>query len=232
MQYKDLIYKITSSKPTEVNPNEMKKEQTIDVNPAKQSVQPKDLLIGIIFGDDVVLNKGISEAIQKEIDRTLTVLFNSPISDSFSFLPYDKNTLIAMIDLFPEKKFHYLVTKTESEELSILKKDKLNLKVLTNSENTKSDFFNKIDYLVTINVDVLESGIQSLLNQRNITVFPLTFRGTKSHQQPEKLVQPDPSGWVYNKANGLWTKSWGWDGYQELPSWSAPSDWNLSNNPK
>jgi hypothetical protein len=227
MQYKDLIYKITSGSGvnTEVTPEEMKAET--DINPAKKSVQIKDVLIGVMIDANTVLNKGISSAIKAEVERTLTVLFNSPISDTFSFLPFDKTTLIAMLDLFPDRTHHYVGTKEEMTEVKTLKQSKLNLKSVTESLNPKDDFAKKIDYLVTVNIDNIEPTLKAILTSKNVMVFPMTYVGTSNSSQKEKLVTPDPSGWVYNPANGVWTKSWGNDGMQELPSWKAPDDWNL-----
>ncbi len=230
MQYKDLIYKITSgtSTPTEeVSSEEMKKET--EVNSAKQSVQVKDVLIGVMIGPNTVLNKGISSAIRAEVERTLTVLFNSPISETFSFLPYDKTTLIAMLDLFPDRNHHYNAPKEEVEEVKTLKKSKLNLRMVYDSINPKEDFVKKIDYLVTVNIDKLEPTLEAKLGEKKVMVLPMTYVGTSNTSQKEKLVTPDPNGWVYNSGSGIWTKTWGWDGSQELPSWKAPDDWNLSN---
>ena len=50
-------------------------------------------------------------------------------------------------------------------------------------------------------------------------VFPIDLQGIKATSQKEKLVKPDGSGWVYNPANGMWVKTWGWDGKQELKGW-------------
>lgn len=231
MQYKDLIYKITSgsSTPTDDVPSEEMKKDT-EVNSAKQSVQVKDVLIGVMIGPNTVLNKGISGAIKAEVERTLTVLFNSPISDTFSFLPYDKTTLIAMLDLFPEKNHHYNAKKEELEEIKKLKQTKLNLKMVYDSVNPNEDFVKKIDYLVTVNIEKLEPTLEAKLDAKNVMVFPMTYVGTSNSSQKEKFVTPDPSGWVYNAGNGIWMKTWGWDGSQELPSWKAPDDWNLSNS--
>lgn len=230
MQYKDLIYKITSGNSTpvdEVPSDEMKKE--IEVNSAKQSVRVKDVLIGVMIGENTILNKGISDAIRAEVERTLTVLFNSPISDTFSFLPYDKKTLLSMLELFHDKNHHYNAPKEELEEIKNLKKTKLNLKMVYDSLNPNEDFVKKIDYLVTVNIDNLEPTLKAKLSEKNVMVFPMTYVGTSNSSQQQKLVTPDPSGWVYNAGNGVWVKTWGWDGSQELPSWKAPDDWNLSN---
>lgn len=225
MQYKDLIYKITTDT-TNV------KKTEIDINPAKKSVQLKDVLIGIMIDKNTVLNKGISEALKKEIERTLTVLFNSPIADTFALLPYDKMSLTSILDLFPEKNIHYLATNEELNDIKDLKKTKVNLKMIFNTTNQNTDFLDKIDYLVTVNIDTLEPNMEQGLKNKNVMVFPMTFKGTSNSSQPEKLVAPDPTGWVYNSANGLWVKNWGWDGSATIPSWSAPSDWNLDSNPK
>jgi len=70
------------------------------------------------------------------------------------------------------------------------------------------------------------------LKEKNVMVFPMKFRGTKDFPQPEKLVAPDPSGWGYNSASGMWLKTWGKDGSHEIPSWKAPDDWNLDPSPE
>jgi hypothetical protein len=234
MQYKDLIYKITSSNKTPtktVDSQEMKKPE-IAINAAKKSVQIKDILIGVMIGDETVLNKGISKALQREVERTLTVLFNSPISDTFSFLPYDKTTLISMLELFPDRNHHFISGREDFNEVKEMKKNKLNLTVVHASLNTNVDFVNKIDYLVTVNIDEIESSMKSKLDEKNVMVFPLTFRGTEQFSQKEKLVVPDPNGWGYNPASGMWAKYWGNDGSAEIPSWKAPDDWNLDPEPK
>lgn len=232
MQYKDLIYKITSGNNTkdEVNSEEMKKE-TPEINSAKKSVQTKDVLIGVMIGENTVLNKGISDALKREVERTLTVLFNSPISDSFAFLPYDKTTLVSMLELFPDRNHHFISNREDFTEVKEMKQTKMNLKIVYASMNTNMDFVNKIDYLVTVNIDEIESSMKSKLSEKNVMIFPLTFRGTENFSQKEKLVSPDPSGWAYNSASGMWVKNWGNDGSASIPSWKAPDDWNLNPNP-
>lgn len=230
MQYKDLIYKITSGGNNKTNSTPMKKEPS-EINPAKKSLQTKDILIGVMIGDKTVLNKGISKALKQEVERTLTVLFNSPISDSFSFLPFDKPTLMAMLELFPDRTHHFVSGRDDYKEVKDLKQNKLNLKTVYASMNVKEDFVSKIDYLVTVNIDEIESSMKAKMDEKNIMVFPMSFRGTESFSQPEKHVLPDPSGWVYNSASGMWVKNWGWDGSQEIPSWKAPDDWNLPAEP-
>lgn len=230
MQYKDLIYKITSENPKPVEKD--MKTMSPDINAAKKSVQVKDVLIGVMIGEDTVLNKGISSALRCEVERTLTVLFNSPISDSFAFLPYDKKSLGAMLELFPDRNHYFIADKDIFSEVTTLKQQKINLKQIFASTNTNEDFANKIDYLVTVNIDELESSLSALLSKRNVMVFPLSYRGTTSISQREKLVVPDASGWSYNPSSGKWIKNWGWDGSQEIPSWKAPDDWNLEAEPK
>ncbi len=225
MQYKDLIYKITTD-------NSIKKPENDDINPAKKSVQLKDILIGIMIDKKTVLNKGISETLKSEISRTLTVLFNSPISDTFAFLPYDKFSLDSTLELFPEKNIYYLSTNDELNTIKEIKKTKVNLKLILPIINLNTDFMDKIDYLVTVNIDSIEPSLEQGLKNKGVMIFPMVFKGTSNLSQPEKLVSPDPSGWTYNSSNGLWVKNWGWDGSATIPSWSAPSDWNLDSNPK
>ena len=227
MKYKDLIYKITSSNKSE-QPS-MKKE-TPNINKAKASVQTKDILIGILSDDKTELSKDSLNAIKREIERTLTVLFNSPISDSFSFLPFSKDTLKIMVDIFPDRNFHYISEREEFKEVKKLKREKLNIKMIYASLNKKRDFVEKIDYLVTINKEI-EPTMQAVLDSKNVMVFPMIFNGTKNSPQKEKLVTPDSSGWIYNSANGMWVKNWGNDGSQQIPGWKAPDDWNLDPNP-
>jgi hypothetical protein len=227
MKYKDLVYKITSSN-TQKEPN-MKKAQP-EINKAKASVQTKDVLIGILSDDNVELSKGSLNAVKREMERTLTVLFDSPISDSFSFLPYSENTLKIMLEIFPDRNFHYVSEREEFKVVKDMKKEKLNLKMVYASMNKNQDFADKIDYLVAINKEV-ESSMKAVLEKKNVMIFPMEFRGTENFSQPEKLVAPDPSGWIYNSASGMWVKNWGWDGSQQIPSWSAPEDWNLNPNP-
>lgn len=226
MQYKDLVYKITST--YNETPN-MKKEAP-ETNKAKASVQTKDVLIGIMSDDSVELTQGSLNAVKREMERTLTVLFNSPISDSFAFLPYSEKTLKIMIETFPDKTFHYISERDEFSNLKDLKQEKLNLKMVYASLDKNKDFVDKIDYLVTINKE-LEPTMKASLDAKNVMVFPMTFRSTENFSQKEKLVMPDPSGWIYNSASGMWVKNWGWDGSQELPSWKTPDDWNLNPNP-
>ena len=232
MKYKDLIYKITSGKNNqnmkEIN---MKNVSNDDVNSAKKSVQIKDILIGVMIGDKTVLNKGISKALKQEVERTLTVLFNSPISDSFSFLPYDKITLISMLELFPDKNHHFISDRETFSEVNDLKSKKMNFRNIYASMDINTDFVKKIDYLVTINIAEIEPSMKAKLTEKDVMILPMTFRGTENFSQKEKLVVPDPSGWSYNSASGMWVKNWGWDGSQEIPSWKAPDDWNLDPSP-
>ena len=228
MQYKDLIYKITSSKIDVIDDQEKMKKDSPDLNDAKKALQLKDVLIGVMINSNTVLDKDISNALKVHVERTLTVLFNSPISDTFSFLPYDKNTLTLMLDLFPDKKHHYLSTNDETEQTKLLKSSKLNLTMVYNTNNRNDDFVNKIDYLVTVNVDPLETTMQAKLKEKNVMIMPLTFRGIENFSQKEKLVVPDSSGWVYNSANGIWSKNWGNDGSATIKSWKADDDWGLS----
>lgn len=227
MKYKDLVYKITSSN-TKKEPD-MKKD-TPQVNAAKKSVQTKDVLIGILSDDETELTKGSLNAVKRNMERTLTVLFDSPISDSFSFLPYSEKTLTQMIEVFPDRNFHYVSERDEYANVKKLKHDKLNIKMIYASMNKNEDFAKKIDYLVTINKEV-EPTMKAVLDSKNVMVFPMEFRATKQMSQGEKLVAPDPSGWVYNSASGMWVKNWGNDGSASIPSWKAPDDWNLNPNP-
>jgi len=234
MNYKDLVYKITSSgndRNVIKEPEELKRE-TQEVNAAKKALILKDVLIGVMVGADIVLNKGIAEALKAEIERTLTVLFNSPISDTFSFLPFDKATLIPMLELFPGKNHHFVYKSEEAEEIKELKKTKMNLSTVYLSDDVNKAFVGKIDYLMTVNIDKLEPSMEAKLKEKNIMIFPMVFRGTKQFSQAEKLVAADPSGWGYNSASGIWLKTWGNDGSQEVPSWKAPADWNMEAEPK
>jgi len=212
MKYKDLIYKITSKN------TEKPKEKSLGVNKAKKSVQLKDNMIGVIVGEETELTPGMIVSLKTEIERTLTVLTNSPIGDTFSFLPYTIKTAKIIIDTFPEKKIYYVSSREEFNDIKELKKEKLNIKMIYPSLNKKEDFIKKIDYLVTINYD-LEPTMEAALKTNNIMVFPMTFRGVKSFAQKEKIVKPDPSGWVYNSASGMWVKNWGWDGSQSIQGW-------------
>lgn len=219
MQYKDLIYKITSSSNNTVVTSEEMKKEIPDINPARKSVQLKDVLIGIIMNPETVLNKSIADILKKEIERKLTVLFNSPISDVFSFLSFDKTTLLSMLDLFPDKNHHYIATENEYKEIKDLKQEKLNLKMVYPTVEKNFDFVDKVDYVVLINIENMEPTMEAKLKEKNIMIFPLNFVDTKSYSQPEKLVKTDPTGWNYNSANGMWVKTWGWDGSQEIKGW-------------
>jgi len=218
MKYKDLIYKITSKNPT--NPTKSKdiKNDKLDINSAKKSLITKDILIGIIVDESSELTPGMLQTLKREIERTLTVLFNSPISDTFSFLPYSFKSLKIVSDTFPEKNLHYISGRDEFNDVKDLKKDKLNISKVYPSLKKKEDFVKKINYLVTIN-HTLEPTMEAALKTNDIMVFPMEFRGTETFSQKEKLVAPDPSGWSYNSASGMWVKNWGWDGQQELQGW-------------
>ncbi len=231
MQYKDLIFKITSQSDVDNSMDNIKKENP-DINLAKKSVQPKDVLIGIMSDNLIELTPSMLHYLKIEIERTLTVLFNSPISDTFAFLPYSKNILEVMVDTFPDKTFHFIASEENFNNIKAFSKTKLNIKIVYQSNNINIEFANKIDYLVTINT-TLEPTLEAQLKSRNVMIFPMTLTNSKtqSFSQPEKLVKPDTSGWVYNSANGMWIKNWGWDGSQSIPSWQAPSDWNLNPNP-
>lgn len=216
MKYKDLIYKITTDNK---NPNvEKPSMEYTDINAAKKSVQIKDLIIGVMSNPEKELTPGMLQSLKREIERTLTVLFNSPISDDFSFMPYDVKTLKILLDLFPDRIFHYVSSREEYDEIAKLKKDKINLKTIFPSLKKKADFAEKIDYLVTINYTP-EPDLDAALKKKNTMIFPMDFVGITQHAQKEKIVKPDPSGWVYNSASGLWVKNWGWDGHQEIQGW-------------
>lgn len=228
MQYKELIYKITSGKVDNSHVTDKNIKTTTDeVNGAKQIVQLKDTLIGVMIDDTLEFTKDISLSLKVEVERTLTVLFSSPISDTFGFLPYDKKTLVSMLELFPEKKHHYIATEEEFDEIKTLKETKLNLKMIYTTKNLNDDFSKKIDYLVTVNVAEIEPSMKARFDERNVSIFPMTFRNVENYSQKEKLVAPDPSGWAYNSATGVWLKAWGNDGTAEIPSWRAPDDWGL-----
>jgi len=213
MNYKDLIYKITSR-----SDDNLDIEKNKDINPAKKSIQINNLNIGVIADDDLELSDEMIYALKREIERTLTVLFNSPISDQFAFLPFNKRLLEYMIPLFPSRDFHYVTTRDEFNEIKKLKQEKLNIKSIYPSLNKKEDFLKKIDYLVTLNYE-MEETMESYLNSHKIMVFPMSFRNTESFSQKEKLVTPDPTGWSYNSTSSLWTKTWGNDGSQTIQGW-------------
>ena len=212
MKYKDLIYKITSDS------DKKPEDKMSEVNDAKKSVQVNNNLIGIIVGEETELTSGMIVSLKNEIERTLTVLTNSPIADTFSFLPYTQKTLNIITSTFPEKNLYYVSDRDEFNDISALKKEKLNIKMIYPSLDKKEDFIKKIDYLVTINYE-LEPTMQAALKTNNIMVFPMNFRGVEAFAQKEKLVAPDPSGWVYNSASGMWVKNWGWDGSQSIQGW-------------
>jgi len=230
MKYKDLIYKITSNNNDPINKQTIQNSLS-DMNDAKLSLQTKEVLVGVMIDENTVLNKGISEALHKEVERTLLVLSNNAISESISFLPYDKKTLISMLELFPEMTHHFISNKEDFLEVKEIKNKKMNLKNVYASLNINEDFVNKIDYLVTVNISEIDSSMNAKLSEKNVIIFPMTFRGTENFSQKEKKVSPDPSGWSYNSASGIWQKNWGWDGSQQIPSWSAPTDWNLDPAP-
>ena len=211
-KYKDLIYKITSDS------DKKPEDKMSEVNDAKKSVQVNNNLIGIIVGEETELTSGMIVSLKNEIERTLTVLTNSPIADTFSFLPYTQKTLNIITSTFPEKNLYYVSDRDEFNDISALKKEKLNIKMIYPSLDKKEDFIKKIDYLVTINYE-LEPTMQAALKTNNIMVFPMNFRGVEAFAQKEKLVAPDPSGWVYNSASGMWVKNWGWDGSQSIQGW-------------
>ena len=70
MQYKDLIYKITSSSNNTVVTSEEMKKEIPDINPARKSVQLKDVLIGIIILSMLLLGYNqISNYYQQQSDN-------------------------------------------------------------------------------------------------------------------------------------------------------------------
>lgn len=218
MKYKDLIYKITSQNATDTRKSEDMKKDSPHVNPAKKSVQIKDILIGIIVDEKTELSKDMLLSLKRAIERTLTVLFNSPISETFSFLPYSKKALDIIVDTFPDMNIHFVSNREEYKTVKELKKEKMNIKMIYPTLKKNEDFVKKIDYLVTIN-HTLEPTMEAALKANNVMVFPMDFIGITSTPQKEKLVTPDPSGWIYNPASGMWVKNWGWDGSQSIPGW-------------
>jgi len=217
MKYKDLIFKITSKNKSDNGM--LANDSTIEINHAKKSLSKQvKSVVGILVDEETELTTGMLNSLKTEIERTLTVIFNSSIYNNIIFLPFNKNTLTLSLETFPEKNIHYISDRTEYKSIKDLKLNKLNLKMIYTSTNKKTDFIKKIDYLVTIN-HTLESSMESALKTNNIMVFPMNFRGTSQFTQKEKKIQPDPSGWSYNSASGMWVKNWGKDGSQTIQGW-------------
>ena len=165
MQYKDLIFKITS------NSGQPQIQQ--QVNPIKTAIQSKDILIGIMSDKEKKLSKQMLDALKREVERTLTVLLHSPISDNFGFLPFERETLDMVIEAFPDKRIHYIAEENEYQDIKKLKETKLNITSIYKSQNKLTDFTNKINYLVTVN-QKLEATLEATLKHNDIMVFPLT----------------------------------------------------------
>jgi hypothetical protein len=212
MQYKDLLFKITSSEEIIDNNNR-------PINPIKQKLQSSDILIGVMIDEESSLSNELLNILKNEILRTLNILFNSPISETFAFLPYTKNDLNIIVAEFPEKRIHYIADEEEYMEIKKLKTEKLNITNVYKSDSKLKEFTTKIKYLVTVNIDIDEM-LKNTLQQNDIMVFPIDLLELDSPKnQKEKLVKPDATGWVYNSASGMWVKTWGDDGMQELQGW-------------
>ena len=210
MQYKDLLFKITSSGNNKL---------TQVVNPVKQKLQSKDILIGVMIDTERKISEQMLAVMKSEIERTLTVLLHSPIAETFAFLPLTKEALTLMVDNFPNKRIHYISTEEEYSEIKELKSKKLNIHSIYKSETKLREFTDKIKYLVTINT-VMDKVLEATLKQNEIMVFPIDLVGINTPQiTKEKIVKPDGTGWVYNSANGMWVKSWGDDGMAEIRGW-------------
>ncbi len=125
------------------------------------------------------------------------------------------------MDTFPNKRIHYIADEEKEEytEIKELKATKLNITNIYKSNNKLQDFTKKINYLVTINQE-LEPTLKAKLDQANIMVFPIDLLDLEApNGQKEKLVKPDGTGWIYNSASGMWLKTWGNDGMQQIPGW-------------
>lgn len=209
MQYKDLLFKITSGN-----------NQLIQVvNPVKRNLQSSDILIGVMIDTEKELSKPMLVILKHEIERTLTVLLHSPISETFAFLPYSREALDVVVDQFPDKRIHYISEKGEYEEIKELKSSKLNINTIYKSTTKLRDFTDKIKYLVTVNTTI-DKALESTLKQNDIMVFPIDLLELNIPKgQKEKLVKADGTGWAYNPASGMWVKTWGNDGMQELRGW-------------
>jgi len=210
MQYKDLLFKIT---------NHGNNQLTQVVNPIKQKLQSKDILIGIMIDTEQKLSKQMLGILKSEIERTLTVLLHSPISETFAFLPYSRPALDIIVTQFPEKRIHYIANNDEYTEIKELKAEKLNISTIYKSETKLREFTDKIKYLVTVNT-TMDKALEVTLKQNDTMVFPIDLVDVAAPKgQKEKLVKPDGTGWVYNSASGMWVKTWGNDGMQELEGW-------------
>jgi len=210
MQYKDLLFKITTRGNNQL---------TQVVNPIKQKLQSKDILIGIMIDTEQKISKQMLGILKLEVEKTLTVLLHSPISETFAFLPYSKEALNIVVEQFPDKRIHYITDNEEYTEIKELKAKKLNISNIYKSETKLREFTDKIKYLVTVNT-VMDKALEATLKQNDIMVFPIDLIEVNAPKgQKEKLVKPDGAGWVYNSATGMWVKTWGNDGMQELPGW-------------
>jgi len=210
MQYKDLLFRITSGGNSQL---------TQVVNPIKQKLQSKDILIGIMIDTEKKISEPMLKILKNEISRTLTVLLHSPISETFAFLPYTQEALKIVVEQFPDKRIHYIAEQDEYQEIKELKSKKLNISTIYKSETKLREFTNKIKYLVTVNT-VMDKALEATLKQNDTMVFPIDLVDIEAPKgQKEKLVKPDGSGWVYNSASGMWVKTWGNDGMAEIRGW-------------
>lgn len=211
MNYKDLILKITSKNGSDI--------QTTEINTVKKSIESKDILIGIMADEAVELSAPSLDVLKREVERTLTVLLNSPISDTFGFLPYSKKTLETVVKTFPEKRIHYIYEEEEYSDIKKMKQTNLNIISINKTTNKLTDFVKKINYLVTVNKE-LEPSLKISLDNADVMFFPIDIVDLEAPKgQKEVLVKPDGTGWSYNSASGMWVKTWGNDGMQEIPGW-------------
>ena len=210
MQYKDLLFKITSGN---------NGQSTQVVNPIKQKLQSTDILIGVMIDTEKKISEPMLDILHSEISRTLTVLMTSPISETFAFLPYTKEALEIIVEQFPDKRIHYISEQDEYTEIKDLKSKKLNIATIYKSETKLREFTDKIKYLVTVN-STIDKALEATLKKNDTMIFPIDLLEIDAPKsQKEKIVKPDGSGWVYNSASGIWVKTWGNDGMAEIRGW-------------
>lgn len=198
MIYNELTRKITSS----VNQDVINKLPITDA----------EITVLCIFKDvsDIFLPQ-----LKKQIFDKLSVIFDNDFIIKFKTLDlYSCQILEKMaIDNTIE-----LLIKPDQSIADIHQRSVAKIKIVDSSTVALNEFIKNLNTVFCSNI-VLPLDLSNFINDRKILLFNIDTPNTVSFSQKEKLVKADPTGWVYNPASGVWTKSFGWDGVQTLNGW-------------
>lgn len=223
MQYRDLIYKITSGD-TGVQNKDATATDSLEMNDAYTSSTIDAAMIGVVFGSEYDLSSLECINLKYELSRLLTFYFGSNSKKELGLLFYDISSIQSFLKNLPESEFNLYYTPNDDIELETIKALKLthkNLKNLnklpqTNLENP--DFIQRIHSLVCVNAEI-PSSIVEVVPQKSIDVIYLSFNPITTNTRQEKRIAVDRSGWKYNPSSGIWAKNFGNDGLTQIQGW-------------